>query len=115
MLNHDDQDTRRYLEQQSEVDAETAQRLDAIRAEAVALSERASDRWTPAVWLPRAGYAAAFSTALVAAALLLQPAPATDDPEALPLELVLLGDDFEMLQQDLAFYAWLASEADHRG
>lgn len=98
-----------FNESVEELDAATLSRLNRSRNAAVdsARGKRSGLRWT--TWVPATGVAAAAAVAVVVITgndpglAPVQPAPAAD------LELLLEGDDLEMLE-DLEFYSWIDLE-----
>ena len=99
-----------HLQQQVQgLDHETERQLNRMRAEAVAIAEGGSQR----SWFANAGYAAAFSVAVIAGMLLLNSQPAETLQSPSSLEMVLLNEDFDLLEEDLAFYRWAEAEMDN--
>jgi len=100
------------------LDAATQSRLTRARHAALAELERPRPRLGG--WLPVAALAGA---AIVAVALWLQPGAPGQPPEAPglasfageDLELLTAGDDLDMLDEDIEFYAWAASAASGNG
>lgn len=98
-----------FNESVEELDAATLSRLNRSRNEAVdsVRGKRSGLRWT--TWVPATGVAAAAAVAFMVITgndpglAPVQPAPAAD------LELLLEGDDLEMLE-DLEFYSWIDLE-----
>lgn len=93
------------------LDAATLSRLNRGRHRALeeARGARPGLRWSP--WLPAGGVAVAAAVAV----LMVgggDPAPVPMDADrAADLEIILEGDDFEMLE-DLEFYSWMELERD---
>ena len=99
------------------LDAATQSRLTQARHAALAELERPRARL--AGWLPAAALAGA---AAVAVALWLQPgAPGPTEGSGLAsfvgedLELLTAGEDLDMLDEDIEFYAWAASATSGNG
>ena len=100
-----------FDESVSELDAATLSRLNRNRHEALeqAAKGRVTGHWNQ--WVPAAGVAAAAVFAVVIwtgdppVDELTPPAHASD------FEIILDGDDFEMLE-DLEFYSWIELEED---
>lgn len=93
------------------IDGATRSRLTQARHAALAELERPRARL--ASWLPAAALAGA---AVLAVVLWLQPgrpgqpsAPVLAGSAVEDLELLTAGDDLDMLEEDVEFYAWAAS------
>ncbi len=100
-----------FDESVSELDAATLSRLNRNRHEALeqAAEGRVTGHWNQ--WVPAAGVAAA----AVFAVVIWTGDPPVDEltppAQASDFEIILDGDDFEMLE-DLEFYSWIELEED---
>lgn len=114
MSDHDDRFEARaravFDEGVERIDGGTRSRLTQARYAAVAELGRQVTWRSP--WLPTAAVAA---VSVLAVALWLHPGVPGDAPSSLSaaalvddLELLAAGDDLDLLQEDLEFYAWAA-------
>lgn len=98
------------------IDGATRSRLTQARHAAVAELRRPVFR--PVSWLPAGAAAAA---AVVAVMLWTQPGPGGVPAPVLAaapvddFELITLGEDLDLLDEDIEFYAWAASAEDGNG
>jgi hypothetical protein len=104
--------SRRLFDESVErVDGATRSRL--TQARHAALAELDRPRFRAADWLPAGAIAAA---ATVAVMVWMQPgparvaAPAAAVTQAEDFELLTLGDDLDLLGEDVEFYAWAVAE-----
>jgi hypothetical protein len=100
---------RLFDESVERLDGSTRSRL--TQARHAALAELARPRFRLASWLPAGAVAAA---ALVAVMVWTQPGPGVSPAPQLAaapaddFELLTLGEDLDLLDEDIGFYAWAA-------